>query len=417
MTLLRWLVASALGLGLPALALVFDSPTSTAQAQTPVAARVASATALPGNDGGEPDVARPTDATSNSESAPAPALAPTKTQNVILVTSDGLRWQEVFGGADGQLMNKKAGGVDDVKALEAEFWRETPEQRREALLPFVWGEIAKKGQLFGNADRGAEAKVTNGMNFSYPGYNEIVTGKPDPRIDSNDKIPNPNVNVFEWLNGKDAFRGRVVDFDSWDVFPFILNRDRSGLLVNAGHETVDGDDLSEGQRLVNRLIRETPAMWEGVRYDALTYHAGLEYLKQNKPRVIYFGLGETDEFAHEGRYDRYLHAANRVDSYLRELWETAQAMPEYRDRTTLIVTTDHGRGDAPDGWKHHGAKTEGSQRIWIGVLGPDTRPLGERQNVETVTQSQIAATLARLLGEDYNAFAPDAGQPIRSVLP
>ena len=40
--------------------------------------------------------------------------------------------------------------------------------------------MAKNGQLYGNADAGSEAKVTNGRNFSYPGYNEIFTGLHDP---------------------------------------------------------------------------------------------------------------------------------------------------------------------------------------------------------------------------------------------
>ena len=34
-----------------------------------------------------------------------------KTRNILLVTSDGLRWQEVFGGADSSMFNKENGGV------------------------------------------------------------------------------------------------------------------------------------------------------------------------------------------------------------------------------------------------------------------------------------------------------------------
>ena len=30
-------------------------------------------------------------------------------------------------------------------------------------------------------------RITNGLWFSYPGYNEMLTGAADPRIDSNDK--------------------------------------------------------------------------------------------------------------------------------------------------------------------------------------------------------------------------------------
>src|SRR5262249_22780255 len=111
-------------------------------------------------------------------------------------------------------------GVADLAALGREFGRGSAQERREALLPFVWGVIADRGQLLGDAGR--EARVTNGKNFSYPGYNEIFTRRADPRIDSNDKVPTPNVSVLEWLNGREEFRGRVAAFGSWDIYPYIL---------------------------------------------------------------------------------------------------------------------------------------------------------------------------------------------------
>ena len=96
--------------------------------------------------------------------------------------------------------------------------------------------------------------------------------------------------------------------------------------------------------------------------------------------MLYIGMGETDEFGHGGRYDHYLHSAHAVDENLRTLWNTVQSLPEYRNKTTMIVTTDHGRGNAPDEWKSHGEKIGGSDRIWIAIIGPDTPALG---NVST----------------------------------
>ena len=110
-----------------------------------------------------------------------------KTQNVVLITSDGLRWQEVFTGAEKSLISKEPGGVKNVNATEKEFWRDTPEKRRQAMMPFFWSEIASKGQIFGNQHKGSKAHITNQMVFSYPGYNEILTGFADPDIDSNAK--------------------------------------------------------------------------------------------------------------------------------------------------------------------------------------------------------------------------------------
>jgi hypothetical protein len=343
-----------------------------------------------------------------------------KTRNVILVTTDGLRWQEVFGGADRALMNRES-GVKDLHALNDAFDRETPEARRKALLPFLWETIAAKGQLFG--DSGDEVKVTNGRNFSYPGYNEILTGWPDPRIDSNDKFPNPNVNVLEWLNQKDELRYHVAAYGSWDVFPYILNRWRSKVRVHAGWKPPAGKHLSEEERLVAQLMRESPQLWEECCFDNFTFHSALGYLKRRRPRVLYIALGETDEWAHAGRYDQYLHAAHRVDGYLKTLWETVQSLPEYRDKTTIIVTTDHGRGGAPVEWKSHGARIAGSDRIWLAAMGPDTGPRRPESrgnptaSGRALTQGQVAATLAAFLGFDYRAFAPRAAAPIAGVLP
>ena len=64
------------------------------------------------------------------------------------------------------------------------------------------------------------------------------------------------------------------------------------------------------------------------------------------------------------------------------------------------------------GWVMDGADVTGAEAIWIAVIGPDTPALGERAHVARVTQSQIAATIASLLGESYTAADPSAAQPL-----
>jgi hypothetical protein len=347
--------------------------------------------------------------------SPAAPLSP-KTENILFVSTDGLRWQETFGGADEPLMNRGRGGVQNLEQLRKAFWRETPEARREALLPFTWGVIAKEGQIYGNRWKGSSDRVTNGFNFSYPGYSEILCGFADPHVESNDKIPNPNVNILEWLNKKDAFKGRIAAITSWDVFPFILNVKRSGLPVNSGNQPLTGVPDTPRLRMLNELIVETPMYGEFTRRDSLTYRAAKEYLLANKPRILYVAFDETDEQGHAGRYDRVLGAAHKVDGFVKDLWETMQAMPEYRGKTSLVFTVDHGRGDPPVEWKNHGKSTRGSEATWMAFLGPDTPALGERKNVPDVTHSQIAATLAALLGEDFCQSVPQAGKSITAVL-
>jgi hypothetical protein len=343
--------------------------------------------------------------------------AQTKTRNVIFVMSDGLRWQEAFSGAEDTLMNKANGAVPDVEALKSAYWRATPEARREALLPFLWSVVAKRGQLYGNRTLGSDAHVTNDMRFSYPGYSETLCGYADPRIDSNNKFPNPNVTVLEWLHRKPQYRGKVAAFGAWDTFPSILNAERAGFLVNAGFDPLRAGFTTPRLDLLNQLKAEMTRTWDGEPMDALTFHTAMEYLKARQPRVLFLSLGETDEWAHAGKYTEYLHAAHYADHCLKVLWDTLQSMPQYRGTTTLIFSVDHGRGGAPVEWRSHGQKIMDSRFIWMAFLGPDTRALGERQHIAPVTQNQIAATLAALLGEDYAAAVPQAGKPIADVLP
>jgi bisphosphoglycerate-independent phosphoglycerate mutase (AlkP superfamily) len=142
----------------------------------------------------------------------------------------------------------------------------------------------------------------------------------------------------------------------------------------------------------------------------------LDYVKTAQARVLFVGYGETDNWAHQGRYDLVLDSAHRMDHFVQQLWETMQSMPQYRGTTTFIITTDHGRGSGPTEWKDHGVEEKGSENVWIAVLGPDTAPLGERSHIAPVTQAQIAATVAALVGKDYRHDVPKAAAPIAEVL-
>lgn len=343
----------------------------------------------------------------------SPADTTRQTQNVILVTLDGFRWQEVFSGADSTLLVSIADSTAQAKSRAA-FWRPDPINRRAALLPWLWSTVSPGGQLFGNRYEGGAVRVTNGKRFSYPGYNEILSGFPDDRIDSNDPVPNPNVTVLEWLNQQPPFAGRVAAFGAWSTFTAIINASRSGIPVNAGWMPVEG--ASPAARLLNQLQDYSTRTWDEERDDAITWLAAKEFLVARTPRVFYLAFGDTDEWAHSGRYDTYLDMAHRTDAMLRDLWETVQSLPQYRGRTSLVIATDHGRGDGPK-WTDHGESVPEAEFIWIAVMGPDTPARGQRNDVTAGTQSQIAATIAGLLGHDYRAAVAKAGPalPLGSI--
>jgi len=330
-----------------------------------------------------------------------------KTENVLFVTLDGLRWQELFSGAVDSLLFDKT-YTHDTARLASKFWADTPEERRQKLMPFFWSVIQAQGQLYGNRQHGNKVDCSNQMWFSYPGYNEILSGKPDDaRINSNSKTPNPNVTVLEHLHRKPAFQGKVAAFGSWDVFPFIINRARCGFPVNAGFEPVAGWDLTCTEETLNKMQRETPSPWNSVRLDAFTHNYAVEHLKKYRPRVLYIAYGETDDFAHDGRYDFYLEAAYNTDRLIAELWEMVQSHPDYRDKTTMFITTDHGRGHTPkETWKHHGIKIQDAGDVWFAVIGPDTPATGEMRVPGQWYLAQSASTVARFLGEVYPEGKP-----------
>lgn len=354
-------------------------------------------------------------------------------KHLVLVTADGIRWQELFRGIDKRLIEDER-YTKHPDTLMENFYHQDPEKARSMLFPFFWKTIETQGVMLGNRDLGSRVQLTNNWYFSYPGYNEILTGRADPTIDSNKAIPNPNVTFLEWLHNKPEFKGRINAFGSWDVFPAIVNEERSGIPVNAGFESAP-EPLSDKEKLLNELQGDIPSPWHNVRLDAFTHHYALETLRQHQPRVTYIAYGETDDFAHDGSYDQYIGAARRLDGFIEELWEYLQANEPYRDNTVLVIATDHGRGELPlEGWQHHGSMRafksylsspamsqfkngiEGAENTWFAAMGPGVKALGSGQLKGDWYNTQVAATALKLLGFDSSDYHAEAGEPITAIL-
>jgi hypothetical protein len=336
------------------------------------------------------------------------AQAAKPARNVIVITIDGFRWQEMFGGPSPEYFKKDSKG--QPTALERQYTAGGPVDRRERLLPFIWKTVATGGQIFGDPSAGSLSHVTNGLWFSYPGYNEMFSGAPDPRVDSNKKIPNPNVTVLEWLNARPAFAGRVAAFGAWDVLPSIVNAERSHIPVGTGFSPVPAPKTAR-EREINEFAKDVPRFWDYGTVDAPMVYAAIEALRTARPRVLYLMLGEGDEWAHEGRYDQYLDASVRADRFIERIWNVAQGLPAYRGTTPLIITTDHGRGATTKDWSDHGKDVPAAENTGFAAIGAGVPSLGVRKDI-TVTTSQLAATIAMLLGEDFRKANPAAAPPL-----
>ena len=340
-----------------------------------------------------------------------------KTENVIIVTLDGMRWQDVFGGADEELINNPKYSYDTA-SLKKKFWAGTEDERRKKLMPFFWNTIATKGQLYGNRKYGNNVNNANRYWFSYPGYNEIFTGYPDTAVNSNDKIPNKNESVLAFLNKRPEFNGKIAAFTSWDVFDAIFNEEKYGFLVSSGFDKLPAAIANTPElQLLNEMQFQSPKpLGNGVRPDYVTYYLAKCYLKKYQPRVLYIAFDETDDYAHGGRYDYYLNYAYLNDQWIADLWNTIQSLPAYKDKTTLLITTDHGRGDKTKSeWTSHGEKILDASEIWIAAIGPDTKPLGELKGQTQLYQKQVAGTIAALLGLQFKTDHPVA-EPIQGII-
>ena len=328
------------------------------------------------------------------------------TENIFIITLDGFRWQEVFNGADSDLINNSR-YVQDTLLLRQLYWDSTAELRREKLMPFLWNIVAKQGQIHGNRAYQNKMNVANAYKISYPGYNEMLTGYPDPFFVPNVPIQNRNINILEYLNSKKEFSGKVAAFSSWNIFSAILNKRRNHLPGNCGYERLP-DDRTVNNEIINEA-QDNELVKKHTRYDLLTFLSARQYIESRHPRVVLIGFGETDEFAHSGRYDMYLQQATNIDKMIEELWYFVQTSAFYRNKTTFIITTDHGRGNKSDTWYKHGILTKGSGETWFAVMGPDIPADGEIKTSQQAYQKQIASTIAQILDVQFNSPKNNAG--------
>lgn len=134
----------------------------------------------------------------------------------------------------------------------------------------------------------------------------------------------------------------------------------------------------------------------------MTYFLFKEYVEKNKPKVLLLSYDDTDGWAHAGNYKEYLESAHSFDKYLQDLWNYCQSQPKYKDKTTFIITTDHGRGDIiKSEWTSHGQRIRDAAQIWMAVIGPDTPAMGEVKTKQNLFQKSNCSNCRSILGENF----------------
>ncbi len=328
-----------------------------------------------------------------------------KIENVILVTTDGLRWQEIFKGVDPELAGAPYVDQEDSLLIVEQYWDKDVTKGRARLMPFFWSVVAKNGQLYGNRLVGNNVNTANPHWFSYPGYSEMITGYGDKAINSNDFPPNPHVTVLEFFHKQAAYRNKVSVFGNWSAFGRIANKDRSGIPVVTGYQHSGGANPTAKEIFLNELKDDSKSGGK----DLFAFHGAIEHLNSRRPKLMQISFDDTDHYSHEGKYYNYLNAARQFDRYVEKLWNYIQSDPHYRNKTALVITTDHGRGDEiKTQWRSHGDDIKGADQVWLAILAPGIPAKGEVKQAMQLHLAQVAQTIAKFLGQTYTASHPIA---------
>ena len=157
-------------------------------------------------------------------------------EHLIIITTDGFRWQELFTGMDTALANNKTYNEDDSSKLFTKYYSVILKDRRQKLMPFLWSVINEQGQIYGNRAFDNKVNNANPFWFSYPGYSEIFTGFVDTAINSNEHPPNSNTTILDFLQQQPNLKNKVAAFGAWEAFNNILNDKRATFPVIAGFE-------------------------------------------------------------------------------------------------------------------------------------------------------------------------------------
>lgn len=310
----------------------------------------------------------------------------TATENIVVITLDGVRWQEVFSGADSTLIRNRLYITGDYNQVWDDYWSDDEDERRKMLMPFFWEELVNEGKIYGNRNFGNKVEVTNSSLKSFPGYAEIWNGYADRTITANQPPINNNETVIEFLSKQSGFEGNKIAITAAaDSFTDLFHASENNFTISAGHK------------------------------DLTVYNKTIRLMENDKPRFVYMAINKTDHWAHESEYDTYLDLIHEADGFIKGVWDFIEQDDFYRGKTTLLITTDHGRGLGHEWHTHGSGGIDHAEEIWFAVVGPDTKPTGEQKDEADIKANQFAKTMAAFLEMHFDT-GKAVGAPIKSAM-
>jgi arylsulfatase A-like enzyme len=136
--------------------------------------------------------------------------------------------------------------------------------------------------------------------------------------------------------------------------------------------------------------------WGDARLDKYTVAHALHYLKKHQPRFLFISLNDADEWAHQGNYSKYIKTLRQYDEWIENLFKTLDGMGDYGKSTTVLITTDHGRGSGQS-WKHHSFFHSDSKYVWLAGRNPQV-PKSPLPSDAKYTHIDIRPTIEAIVG-------------------
>ena len=303
-----------------------------------------------------------------------PASAAPGPARVVLVTIDGIRWEDALG--DG---------------------------RGPSLMPNLVRIVGDRGTALGGAGCTYDVRAS-GPNFvSLPGYVEMFTGRASA-CTSNGCASVTTETILDRVRARSDAARDVAVFASWDTYARAVARDRALIVLSAGgsKKAIAAGSFGGKDDAKLRLLLEVGAAntgypgWGDYRPDVHTTRIALRYLETVMPKVLVVGLGDPDELAHRGDFAAYRRAMQHADDFLVDLQQTLARMGVDGSRTAVLVTTDHGRGHGAK-LRSHGSWIPESQRVFVAAFGHGIAHRGVACPSEPLRLADVAGTMSALL--------------------
>lgn len=270
----------------------------------------------------------------------------------VLITLDGVRWQEIFNGIDAS----KTSNIEN-----SEF------------LPNINKYVFQQGIAIGKDSN----FIASGPNhISLPGYLELTRGHPSFSCQSNDC---DNIKKEETIF--DIFQTGAV-FSSWEKI--CLTVDMEKIVANCGRNI--RSPLWNASK--EKDLKDFPEYWdEEYRPDFLTFLAAEKFLIKYNPDLTWISFGDTDEWAHAGNYNEYISSMQEIDKYIGIL--ISILLKDKDSEYTILITADHGRNQF---FNHHGSDKE-SERNWLLMYGKHIPSKGNVVSDQIKSLSDVKRTI------------------------